>query len=133
MKDKMPLGFKIYLAFGVFGSIWQILDISKGKYFDTSYYGFVLPKETGLLISTFYLALGILILLAIIKRYTWGWKLILYSSILSVSQILLALLNTLIKNPSTIIFTVIFYSITILITILVTRYFYKNRGYFNRK
>lgn len=125
MKSKMPLGLKIVLAFSIFGVLSGLWNMTQGTY----QFNIVVPNGTkglGELANYIYWATQFAWIIAIFKRYKWGWKLFIATNLLIALNVILG----------EIIQGFVLVSIAVLLTLILmgimSFYVYRVRAYFNR-
>lgn len=123
MKNKIPLGLKIILAFSIIGILSALWSIVQGTY----QFNIIVPNGTqglGELVTLATLFAQIAWVVSVFKRYKWGWKLFLA---FNVYVALNAILGEIIQGFN--IASIAVY-LTLALMLVVSIYVYKVRAYF---
>lgn len=121
----MPLGLKIILAFSIFGILSALWSITQGTY----QFNIVVPKGTkglGEITNYAYWAAQFAWIIAVFKRYKWGWQLFIATNLLIALNVIL---GETIKGFN--IASIAVY-LTLILMFIISFYVYKIRAYFNR-
>ncbi len=125
MKNKMPLGLKIILAFTILGILSGIWSMIQGTY----QFNIVVPNETkglGEIANYAWWISQFAWIIAIFKRYKWGWKLFIATKLLIALNVILAEIIQGLNVASVAVY------LTLILMIIISFYVYKIRTYFNR-
>ncbi len=125
MKNKMPLGLKLILAFSIFGVLWDLWSVTQGTY----QFNIAVPRVTydlEHLIIYIYWATQLAWIISVFKRYKWGWKLFIATNLLIALNVILGeiIMGFILKSIAP--------SLTLILMGAISIYVYKNRTYFNR-
>lgn len=122
MKNKMPLGLKIILAFSILAGFWSSWSMIQGTY----QYNTFMPDNLDKIAGYIFWATNLAWIIAIFKRYKWGWKLFIVTNFLSAIS---AVLGEIIQGFN---LASIAVYLTLILMVAMSVYVYKVRAYFNR-
>lgn len=121
----MPLGLKIILAFSIFGILSALWSIAQGTY----QFNIVVPKGTkglGEIANYAYWTAQVAWIIAVFKRYKWGWQLFIVTNSLITVNVILSEIIQGFNLASIAVY------LTLILMVVISVYVYKVRAYFNR-